>query len=140
MLCELKMNIHNPHPLWISPVEKTVENVENYELSTGIPLFSGFPTTCGKACILPCIIPAVSGTGPCYVTAATRPQRHKVPRKSLQTVKFSCQNLSHFETSLKFFVKNRQRFSPVSFSHSRGILFTAFFHKYTQQEELCREK
>ena len=40
MLCEPKMNIHRPDSLWITLVEKPVENVENYELSTGIaPLY-----------------------------------------------------------------------------------------------------
>ena len=39
VLCELKMNIHNPHSLWKTPVDKPVENVENSEFSTGIPLF-----------------------------------------------------------------------------------------------------
>jgi len=33
------MNIHRDTILWITPVEKPVENVENYELSTGISMF-----------------------------------------------------------------------------------------------------
>jgi len=33
--------------LWITPVEKPVENVENYELSTGIPIFSKTAEPCG---------------------------------------------------------------------------------------------
>jgi len=41
------MNIHNPSCLWITPVEKPVENVENYELSTGIPIFSKITRSCG---------------------------------------------------------------------------------------------
>jgi len=32
------MNIHRITFLWKTPVEKPVENVENYELSTGIPI------------------------------------------------------------------------------------------------------
>jgi len=32
------MNIHSKAFLWKTPVEKPVENVENYELSTGIPM------------------------------------------------------------------------------------------------------
>jgi len=39
ILCEPKMNIHSMGSLWKSPVEKSVENVENYELSTGILIF-----------------------------------------------------------------------------------------------------
>jgi hypothetical protein len=41
------MNIHSPAFLWITPVEKPVENVENYELSTGIPMFSKIGKGCG---------------------------------------------------------------------------------------------
>jgi hypothetical protein len=32
------MNIHSMFSLWITVVEKPVDNVENYELSTGIPI------------------------------------------------------------------------------------------------------
>ena len=42
------MNIHNPSPLWKTPVDKTVENVENFELSTGIPPLLFFTPSCGK--------------------------------------------------------------------------------------------
>jgi len=35
------VDIHNPGPVWKTPVEKTVDSVENSELSTGIPVFSG---------------------------------------------------------------------------------------------------
>ena len=38
ILCEPKMNIHSAACLWKTLVEKSVENVENYELSTDIPL------------------------------------------------------------------------------------------------------
>jgi hypothetical protein len=41
------MNIHSLTFLWITPVEKPVENVENYELSTGISLFSKTRVPCG---------------------------------------------------------------------------------------------
>jgi len=47
ILCELKMNIHNIGHLWKSPVEKSVENVENYELSTGIPMLWKTCASCG---------------------------------------------------------------------------------------------
>ena len=32
-----EMNIHSPGHLWKTPVDKVVDNVENCELSTGIP-------------------------------------------------------------------------------------------------------
>ena len=48
VLCELKMNIHRLGILWITPVEKPVENVENYELSTGISALSLFAASCGN--------------------------------------------------------------------------------------------
>ena len=38
ILCEPKMNIHRITTLWKTPVEKSVENVENYGLSTVISL------------------------------------------------------------------------------------------------------
>jgi len=41
------MNIHTMASLWKTPVDKPVENVENFELSTGIFLHSGFPHICG---------------------------------------------------------------------------------------------
>ena len=34
----LQMNIHRPGALWKTPVDNVVDNVENSELSTGIPL------------------------------------------------------------------------------------------------------
>ena len=34
-----KLDIHNPRPMWKTPVDKLVDNVENSELSTGIPVF-----------------------------------------------------------------------------------------------------
>ena len=48
-LCEPKMNIHNPPCLWKTLVDKTVENVENSELSTGILMFWLSPAACGKS-------------------------------------------------------------------------------------------
>ena len=35
-----KVDIHSPPPLWKTIVEKPVDNVENSELSTGIPALS----------------------------------------------------------------------------------------------------
>ena len=64
-LCELFLNIHIPLHLWKTPVEKPVEIVENYELSTGISLLWKFLPGCGKVCIPVCITPvAVLVTSP----------------------------------------------------------------------------
>ena len=48
VLCEPKMNIHKSPPLWKTLVDKTVENVENCELSTGIPPFWFSTPSCGN--------------------------------------------------------------------------------------------
>jgi hypothetical protein len=47
ILCEPKLNIHRIPRLWKTLVEKSVENVENYELSTDIPLLSKSGESCG---------------------------------------------------------------------------------------------
>jgi len=47
-LCEPKMNIHSLPSLWKTPVEKSVDNVENYELSTGISPLWFFLLSCGN--------------------------------------------------------------------------------------------
>ena len=116
MLCELKMNIHNPHFLWITPVDKDVENVENYELSTGISVFSKFHIPCGNPCITLCIKSAAAGKTACYVTAANSPSGAEILGRSLQNVKIQCQTLSHSVSPPEFFVKKPQSFST-------GILF-----------------
>ena len=114
-LCEPKMNIHNPHGLWKTPVEKPVENVENYELSTGISLLWKFSPACGNRCIIRCIIPFPFHRPSCYVTDAASGTGRKREGKSLQFVKIQCQNLLSFRPGLKFFVKNRQKGFRVSF-------------------------
>jgi len=113
---------HNPHSLWKTHVENSVENVENYELSTGIPPFWKFHTACGKDAQE---MPAIPGRLPknaCYVTTVPKGLLREFIEKSLQIVKFPCQILSHSDTAQKFFVKNSQRNSRVSFFHNRGIL------------------
>ena len=55
--------------LWKTLVEKSVENVENSQLSTGISLFIKKRTACGKDCILSCITDADAFVWSCYVTA-----------------------------------------------------------------------
>ena len=47
-LCEPNMNIHSTASLWKTLVEKSVENVENSQLSTGISLFKKTSPACGK--------------------------------------------------------------------------------------------
>jgi len=47
-LCEPKVNIHSCLRLWKTPVEKTVENVENSDLSTVIPGLFRCASPCGK--------------------------------------------------------------------------------------------
>ena len=108
------MNIHNSPPLWKTLVENSVENVENYELSTGISLLWKKPPACGKVCIPGCITRPPAENSGCYVTARSTALTHKVRQKSLQIVKFPCQFLSPSETSLKFFVKNSQNIFSVS--------------------------
>ena len=71
-LCEPNMNIHNPHSLWKTLVDNSVENVENYEFSTGISLLCKFFTTCGKACIEGCIKPHLPFPAASYVTGTNR--------------------------------------------------------------------
>ena len=135
-LCEPKMNIHNPHPLWKTPVEKSVENVENSELSTGISLLSVSAPSCGKVCIPLCIFcPQIAETA-CYVTARPLAASGKRNRKSLQNVKFRCHFLFPFRDGGKIFVKNRQIPFPVSSCLSGGIL--ASIHNLRRYP--CREK
>ena len=54
--------------MWKTAVEKSVENVENYELSTGISLFWFFPTSCGILCIPVCITRLSVPSAENYVT------------------------------------------------------------------------
>ena len=103
------MNIHNPHFLWITPVEKYVENVENYELSTDIPVLWKFCAACGNLCMPLCIIRRLRWERLRYVTIALGTVVGKFAGKSLQSVKNLCHNLSRFETSHEIFVKNIQR-------------------------------
>ena len=76
-LCEPKLNIHNTPRLWKTPVEKPVEIVENYELSTGIFALSVLSPSCGKVCIYPCIFRSPSKNGACYVTVGWKPLPEK---------------------------------------------------------------
>ena len=43
-----KVDIHSPAALWKTPVDKVVDNVENCELSTCIPLLSAAPAGAPK--------------------------------------------------------------------------------------------
>ena len=89
-LCEPKMHIHNSPHLWKTPVDNTVENVENCELSTGISLLSKSCLSCGKVCIPLCIFSPKVAEFPCYVTALHKPHSVQSFRKSLQFVNRGC--------------------------------------------------
>ena len=108
-LCKSKLHIHNRPPLWKTPVEKPVENVENSELSTGISLLSKIRPSCGKECIHHCIIPPPHPHTACYVTAGRKILPDKIGRKSWEPVKKCCQKPLTKSTSQKIFVKNRQK-------------------------------
>ena len=135
-LCEPKVDIHNPHPLWKTLVEKLVENVENYGFSTGIPLLSKTRPSCGKVCIPPCIIPGKVSEGACYVTAALPGFSGKISDKSLQIVKIRCHFLFPFGAARKIFVKNRQRTFWVSTLRRREY----FSYPISTGGTPCREK
>ena len=66
------MSIKNAYPqpvnLWKTLVDKPVENVENYALSTVISPLCLPPASCGKLCIPVCIKLVTKGFQPCYVT------------------------------------------------------------------------
>ena len=129
-LCEPKMNIHNPHSLWKTPVENTVENVENYDLSTGISVLWFFHTACGKGCMALCINCRGSRVRTCYVTGEETLSGSEYDGKSLQNVKILCQNLSCFATLRKFFVKNTQREQPgIIFPQPGNTASTEKFHR-----------
>ena len=116
------MNIHTPSELWKTPVEKTVENVENYELSTGISPLSNFPPSCGKVCIPRCIFGLTVSENACYVTGSLSRLPAKTSAKSLQIVKSRCHFLFPFHVGLKFFVKNAKKSLPVSSASSGEYL------------------
>ena len=97
VLCEPAMYIHRLLFLWITPVDKPVENVE-------IP--------CGEGCIPLCITAQPRRKNACYVTAGSRCSLDKSLRKSLQIVKKSCTVFFSPVPWRKFFVKNPQKIFP----------------------------
>ena len=77
-LCKSKMYTQPSPCLWKTLVEKSVENVENCEFSTGISR-SYFPgCSCGKLCIFPCILHLIFPQNLCYVSgySSSRPGGH----------------------------------------------------------------
>ena len=114
LLCEPNLHIHTSRSLWKTPVENTVDNVENCELSTGISLFSPAPLSCGKVCIDLCIFLPEIRKSTCYVTKVSTGFSGKIKVKSLQIVKFRAHILFPFDTVRKFFVKNAKTTMPVS--------------------------
>ena len=81
------MNTVSFTALWKTPVENSVENVENSELSTGISLSSLPCTSCGELCIIFCIISFLFSPFPCYVIGNRKILPVKKCSKSLQIVK-----------------------------------------------------
>ena len=130
------MNIPIPHPLWKTPVEKIVENVENYELSTVIPFLSPWGGSCGKVCISPCIIRQKISHRACYVTVGYKSAFAKTAPKSLHIVKIRCHFLFPFHTPPQIFVKNPQRSFPVSSSPR----WEYFSYPISTGGTPCREK
>ncbi len=112
-LCEPKVSVNNRFHLWITPVERSVENVENCELSTGIFPFSAVDSCCGEIREAVCIICSQVGQRPCYDTGIFSPAFGKRPRKSLQIVKSRCRTPALPFSPQNFFVKNRQNLSAV---------------------------
>ena len=135
VLCKSGLHIHTLPKLWKTPVEKPVENVENFEFSTGIPFVSPGAPACGKVCIGLCIIPP-TGHGPsCYVTAVPAPGWVYFRRKSWDVVKKCCQKPLPPGAAKIFFVKNRQNkwlYHPAPPGNTFPI---RFFRRST-----CREK
>ena len=121
------MNTVSSTTLWKTPVEKSVENVENSELSTGISLLSFSAPSCGKVCIPLCIFPRAAEKTICYVTEGPGGLSDKTSKKSLQIVKMRCHFLFPFHAAKKFFVKNAKVSSPVSSAISGEYLIQAAY-------------
>lgn len=128
VLCEPAMYIHRPLFLWITPVDKPVENVENSEFSTGIPGISFYTPPCGEGCIPLCITAQPRRKNACYVTAGGRSSLDKSLRKSLQIVKKSCTVFFPPVPWRKFFVKNRQK---ICGRHRAGKTSRSGQHSFT---------
>ena len=95
-------------------MENIVENVENYELSTGISLFCFTGPSCGKVCIARCIFFWEIRKTICYVTGAATQFSVKNNSKSLQIVNFRFRILFPFDTKQNIFVKNAKSGRSVS--------------------------
>ena len=115
-LCKSAVYIHRNQALWISPVEKSVESVENSTLSTGISALWDFLPSCGKKCIPLCIIPDFFRNVPCYVTGFLSAFSGGIRQKSWKAVKSRCQTPAGIGSEPKKIVKNRQSFSGYHLS------------------------
>ena len=145
---------HSPKRLWKTPVEKSVENVENSRLSTGILHFSNAGSGCGKAdfrvFITPLSLLRRSVTSP--------PSRKKIPAKKAvkcwNSVDFNCQTPGTPLEPSKFFVEIQQILFPYQMS-STGNTFVVGpppsspcggfgslrrQPSYTQEDRICRER
>ena len=117
------MSIKNAYPqpvnLWKTLVDKPVENVENYALSTVIsPLWSPL-TGCGKLCIPVCIKLVTKGFQPCYVTGCRKHLPFENFRKSSELRKNCCQNPPGLFCRKNFLWKTAKKFLVSSDSEWR---------------------
>ena len=135
-LCKAAVHTHRGCGLWKTPVEKAVENVENYEFSTGIWLFQRRPGGCGKVCIPVCIKQVTNRLQKRYVTVPQPWPLSESGRKSWRIIKNGCQSLSPLLTAVNFFVKNRQKLSAYHFCCSGNTYVIPFI----TEERKCREK
>ena len=68
--------------MWKTPVEKAVDNVENYEFSTDIWHLRRWDPDCGKVCIPVCIKQVTNRLQTRYVTGGDGDPDPKTGRKS----------------------------------------------------------
>ena len=145
---------HSPKRLWKTPVEKPVENVENFRLSTGILLLSDFLTGCGKASFPVFITPVSDRSG----SVTSPPFRKILPAKNRgkcwNSVNKHCQSPPNHLDIPKFFVKIQQiLFSyqlssagntfvvgPLPNRPSEGFGLPRRQPSYTQEDRICRER
>ena len=126
-----------PVKLWITPVDKPVENVEKCELSTDILPFAKIAPTCGKHCIPVCITTGNKRLQTRYVTVGKQILPVKRSIKSWIPWKKCCQKQSAPDQAPKIFVKIRQKFQQVSIPCTGGYFLLS---KPSTGGTPCREK
>lgn len=135
-LCKSRMHIHSPVKLWKTLVEKLVENVENWQLSTAISMLSPWRRNCGKVCIPVCIKQVTNRLQTCYVTGRKWCGFSEREGKSWTLGKNRRQYPPRTGSRKKIFVKNRQKI------HGYQILSAGntFPIPFITEETACREK